>query len=327
MFLENIKQKALKKQNLTFEECVRVIEFPNEDILLLLNAAYDVRKKFVGNTVQVQLLKNIKSGKCSEDCHYCSQSSISQADIEKYPLKPLEEIYNNAKIAKENKAIRYCMAMSSVKYSDKTIDVLANSIKKIKEDIGIELCCSLGFLTPEQAIKLKKAGLDRVNHNLNTSKDYYPSICTTHKYEQRVANIKLCQDTGLEICSGGIIGQGESKEDIISMFLELKQINPNSIPLNFLIPVKGTPFENKSTGLNPLYCLKILCLARFMFPDKDIRAAGGREYHLRSLQPLALYAANSIFVSGYLTTDGQSIPEGLKMVEDMGFDIEIEGSD
>ena len=268
---------------------------------------------------------NAKSGFCSEDCHYCAQSCISKATIAKYPLRSVQEIYNGAKIAKAKGAICYCMALSSIRYSGPMIEVLAKAIQKIKKELKIKVCCSLGFLTNEQAKKLKAAGLDRINHNLNTSREHYPNICTSHRYEERIKNIQLCQQNDLEICSGGIIGLGEKKEDIIHLLLALRKINPVSIPLNFLIPFTGTPFEDRGQDLTPHYCLKILCLARFLHPDKTIRVAGGREYHLRTMQPFALYPANSIFVSGYLNTDGQSADEGIQMIKDMGFTLAIEG--
>ncbi len=323
--LENILNKALNKELLTKEECLSVLNFPNDDILLLLNDAFKVRKKFVGSKVHLQILENAKSGLCSEDCHYCSQSCISKAIIEKYPLKAISKIVENAKIAKKSNAVRFCMALSSIRYSDEIIQALAEAIKEVKKTVKISVCCSIGFLTESQAITLKKAGLDRINHNLNTSEKFYKNICTTHTYKERIENIKLCKSKGLEACSGGIIGLGESKEDIINMLLALKEIDPESIPLNFLIPVKGTPFENRGKELSPHYCLKVLCLARFLHPDKDIRVAGGREYNIRTLQPLSLYPANSIFVSGYLTTDGQKADEGIQMIKDLGFEIEVEG--
>jgi len=324
--MRNIKAKALNKLDLSPEECLHVLDYPNEEILLMLSTAYEVRKKFVGNKVQVQVIMNTKSGHCTEDCHYCSQSCLSKANIEAYPFKSIETIVNGAKEAKKSNAIRYCMALSGIKHTNKTIDILAKSIKEIKERVSMNVCCSIGFLTLAQAQTLKNAGLDRINHNLNTSANYYPNICTTHKYQERIKNIQTCKAAGLEICSGGIIGLGESKDDIINMLLELKEINPESIPLNFLMPIRGTPFENKGKHLTPQYCLKVLCLARFLNPDKDIRIAGGREHHLRSLQPLALYPANSIFVSGYLTTDGQPADKGMQMIKDMGFELEIEGA-
>lgn len=324
--LQAVKAKALNKETLTSDECLDVLSFPDDQILLLLQAAYDVKKHFVGDTIQVQMLMNAKSGHCSEDCHYCSQSCVSKAEIEKYPLQSVQKLLDGAKKAKDTNAIRFCMALSSISYTDDIIDALAEAIKEIKTKVDINLCCSLGFLTDTQAKKLKEAGLDRVNHNLNTSSNFYKEICTTHKYEERIENIRRCQALGLEVCSGVLLGLGETKDDIVQMFRELNVIDPQSVPLNFLVPIKGTPFEDKGAELEPFYCLKLLCLARFLLPDKDIRVAGGREYRLRTLQPLALYPVNSIFVSGYLTTDGQPADEGIAMIQDMAFSIEVEGA-
>ncbi len=321
-FLESIYKKSINLESLTKEESLKILNFNNDDILLLLNTAYKIKKHFKGNKIQIQSILNAKSGFCSEDCHYCSQSCISKANIEKYPLTTTEKILEGAKFAKQNNAIRYCMALSSIRYSDSLIEKLAESIKEVKKQVDINICCSIGFLTEKQAIILKQAGLNRINHNLNTSRNNYPNICTTHTYEERIQNLKLCKKCGLEICCGGIVGLDETKEDIVNMLLDLKEINPESIPLNFLIPIKGTLFEGKGDYLTPYYCLKVLCLARFLYPNKDIRAAGGREFRLRTLQPLALYAVNSIFVSGYATTKGQKADEGLQMIQDLGFEIE-----
>lgn len=325
-YLNTIKHKALNKEIINRDECEFILNFPNSEILKLLDAAYAVRKYYVGNTVQIQVLLNAKSGNCSEDCHYCSQSKISKADIKKYSLKKTDEVLKDAINAADQGAIRYCMALSGSKYGDELISQLADIIKTIKKEVNIYTCCSLGFLTEKQAVILKEAGLERVNHNLNTSRNYYGKICTTHSYDDRVQNIKLCRKTGFEVCSGVIIGQGESHDDIIDVLTELKKLQPNAVPINFLVPVEGTPFGTKDIYLKPVDCLKILCLARFIFPSTDIRAAGGRELYLKSLQPLAFYCINSIFVSGYLTIDGQPADEGIQMVEDAGFEIEIEGA-
>ena len=324
MNLEKIIDLSLEKKNLTREQCLTILNWPDEDILTLINAAYRVRKNFFENQVYIQRLTNAKSGYCSEDCSYCSQSSVSQAKIDKYPLIPVKKLLEEARLAYQQNAKRYCMALSGIKPSNRDIDKLCQAIRNIKAEINISLCCSLGFISTEQAQKLKDAGLDRVNHNLNTSRNFYPNICTTHSFDDRLNNLELCKNVGLEICSGGIVGQGESKDDIFDFMYSLKKIEPDSIPINFLMPIKGTPFEKKGTDLTPYYCLKVLILARFLFPDKDIRAAGGREYHLRSLQPLALYVINSIFVSGYLTIGGQSTEEALSMIQDVGFEYKTE---
>jgi biotin synthase len=323
--IETITEKSLRGDELTKQECMEVLDYPDEGILEILDAAYRVRKKYFGNRVQVQMLLNAKSGMCSENCGYCTQSGVSEADIKEFPLRPAAELVAGAVSAKKSGASRFCMALSGIRYDDGLIEKLAESIRAVKKEADISLCCSMGFLKPAQADKLKKAGLDRINHNLNTEKNFYANICTTHTWDERVQNIKTCREAGLEICSGGIIGLGEGKQGAAELFMELKKLRPDSIPVNFYIPVRGTPLEKKGEKLTPHYCLKALCLARFSNPDSDIRAAGGREYHLRSMQGLALYAVNSIFVSGYLTTGGQPAGEGFQMIKDMGFEAEIEG--
>ena len=294
-------------------------EFPD-----LFSAAARVRSHYFGQRVGVQVLSNAKSGLCSEDCHYCSQSRVSQADIARYALKSKETLLAEARRANSLHARRFCMGLSGRVLSDAEIDELADVVSTIKADTGLPLCCSLGFLTPEQAQRLRGAGLDRINHNLNTSERFYPSICTSHSFADRMRNLKTCREAGLEICSGGIVGQGESDQDIVDMLLALREIAPDSVPINFLIPIEGTPFARLASHLTPLRCLKILAVARLIHPTVEIRVAGGREYHLRTLQPMALFLANSIFANGYLTETGQAHDEAIQMIEDLGFEIEME---
>jgi biotin synthase len=316
---------SLADERLSRKQCRQILNAPERDLLGLLHAAHTVRHHYFSNIVHIQVLTNAKSGLCQEDCHYCSQSSISTAHIEKYPLMSKEKLFEEALRAKQLKAKRYCMALSGRGPSNKEIDNLCEIISAIKKEVQISVCCSLGFLSEGQAERLKAAGLDRVNHNLNTSERFHPKICTTHTYQDRLDTIARCRTAGLELCSGGILGQGETDEDIMDLLLAVREVGAESIPLNFLVPIKGTPFENRGQDLNPSRCLKILCLARFLNPDREIRVAGGREYHLRTLQPLTLYVANSIFVAGYLTTPGQSAEKAYQMIADLGFEVEVEG--
>lgn len=308
------------------EGALEVLQAPDELFPSIFSDAWTLRHQYHGRRVQVQVLSNAKSGLCSEDCHYCSQSCVSQADIRRYPLQAEDVLLRDAHEAKRLQARRFCMGLSGRALSDEEVDALAGTVRAIKTEVGIGLCCSLGFLTPGQARQLRAAGLDRVNHNLNTSERYYPSICTTHTFADRMNNLKICREAGLEVCSGGIVGQGETDEDIVSMFWALREVHPHSIPVNFLIPAAGTPFEKMDTGLTPMRCLRVLALARLMHPEADIRVAGGREVHLRSLQPMALFLANSIFVNGYLTEGGQPQDEALRMIADLGFELEVEGA-
>ncbi|MGE4527196.1 MAG: biotin synthase BioB [Rhodospirillaceae bacterium] len=326
MNYQAIAEQAIAKQPLSREQGIAVLAAPDDAVMDILAAAYKVRRHYRGNRVHVQLLSNIKSGLCGEDCHYCSQSRVSHAPIEKYKLWQKEKAMDEAQRATAMDAKRYCMALSGGQPTDREIDTLADMVRSIKAETSIELCLSIGFLSLDQAKKLKEAGLDRINHNLNTSERHYANICTSHTYADRVKNLMTAKEAGLDICSGGIIGQGETEDDIFDMFDALRAIGPRSIPVNFLIPVPGTPFGDLDPNLTPRKCLKALALARFMHPDVDLRVAGGREFHLRSLQPLAMYAANSIFVEGYLTCDGQTPNEAVEMIKDLGFEVEVESA-
>ena len=325
MNYDRIAQKALNDIPLTKEECRVVLDCPEEDILKLLHAAFQVRNRFFGKTVYLHMLFNAKSGLCSEDCSYCSQSKVSDAGIMKYPLVDTETILSGARTAENSKAKRYCIVTSGRALEKTELKKICDTIKTIKQEMKIEICTSFGLLTKDDAVELKKAGADRYNHNFNTSERYYPNICSTHSYKERIETLRNARSAGMELCCGAIFGMGESRKDIIDTAFALKDLSPDSIPVNFLNPVPGTPLEN-SSHLTPIKCLSILCLMRFLNPKTEIRIAGGREYNLRSLQSLSLYPANSIFISNYLTTPGQTPGEVIKMVEDMGFEIEEERS-
>ncbi len=309
---------------LTREQCHEILDCSDDDLMLLLQEAYRVRRKYFGNRVHVQILRNAKSGLCSEDCQYCSQSSVSRAPIDKYPLVSKTELLAEARKAKEAEATRFCMSMSGNRPTEQEVNQLCDTIRAIREETRLPLCASLGLLSDDHARKLKAAGLDRVNHNLNTSRRYYSQICTTHTFQDRLDTIARCRDADLEICSGGIVGQGETDDDIVDMLLTLRGIQPQAVPINFLIPISGTPLEGMDTRLNPRKCLKVLSLTRFLNPQSEVRAAGGWEYHMRTLKPLALYVVDSIFATGYLTTEGTSVNEIRKMITDMGFESTIE---
>ena len=315
--------KALQEAVLTRSECRAVLNTPDEDLLTLLQAAFAVRSRYFGKTVRLQMLQNAKSGACQEDCHYCSQSAVSTAPIERYNLLSQTQMIEGARRAAASKSQRYCIVISGRSPLDREIEEIAGAVRAIKREIPIQICCSLGLMNELQATRLKAAGVDRVNHNLNTSEAYHSSICTTHTFRDRLTTIKNARAAGLEICSGGIVGMGENDDDIIDLAMALREVKPDSIPLNTLHPVAGTPLEHCDT-LTPQRCLKVLCLFRFLHPKTEIRIAGGREYNLRSLQPLALYPADSVFVNGYLTTPGAPAPEVWGMIEDLGFTIEVD---
>lgn len=318
-----IAEKALRDEEPTREECRTVLGATDERLLELLSAAYRVRLRYFGRKVRLQMLLNAKSGACQEDCHYCSQSSVSTAAIGRYGLVSREDMVEGARRAAAAKAQRYCVVISGRSPLDREIADIAEAVSLVKQEVPIQVCCSLGLLNRQQADRLKAAGVDRINHNLNTSEAFHERICTTHTFRDRLETIGHARAAGLEICSGGIIGMGETDEDLIDLALALRRIKPDSIPLNSLHPVPGTPLEN-CRHLTPQRCLKVLCLFRFLHPRTELRVAGGREFNFRSLQPLALYAADSLFVGGYLTTPGQPAQDAWRMIADAGFEVEAE---
>ena len=311
---------------MTREDALKILNTPDEEMDQLIAKAEKLRRKYKGDNVGIHILTNARSGNCSQDCAYCAQSCRSSANIDKYRWVSDEKLFKDNDFVNKNHLARHCIGLSGMKFTDDEILELAERIKTMKAT-GTHLCCSIGFLTEKQARILKDAGLDRINHNLNTSRSYYSHICSTHTFDQRINNIKMLQSIGFEICSGGIIGMGESKEDIVDMLLELKEINPEAIPINFLLPIKGTPFENVDTSiLTPNYCLKVLCLARLLVPQADIRCAAGREIYFNGDEKRLLSVVNSIFASGYLTEDGQGIKDTIKAITDAGFTYEIESA-
>ena len=266
-------------------------------------------------------LLNAQSGLCPEDCHYCSQSKISGAEIEKYPLMATEKIVAAADRAHQLKAGTFCMAISGRSPSPKVFEGVLEAVRTVKSTYPMKVCTTLGLLNEAQAQQLKAAGVDRINHNLNTTESHHEDICTTHSFQDRLSTVQAVQAAGLTTCSGGILGLGESADDVIDLALSLRQLEVTSVPINFLIPIPGTPFSQHSE-LNPRQCLRMLCLFRLLLPSQEIRIAGGREVQLRSLQPLGLYAANSIFVGDYLTTPGQAATADFAMIRDAGFVLE-----
>lgn len=313
--------------SLSRDEAIAILDTPDEELEALIDRASSLRYKYKGNRVSIHILTNARSGNCSQDCAYCAQSCRSTADIDKYKWVDEDKLYQDNDFVNDYHLSRHCIGLSGMKFTDKEIEELARRIRKMKEH-GTHLCCSIGFLTEHQAKMLKEAGLDRINHNLNSSRSFYPEICTTHTYDQRVNNIKMLQSLGFEICSGGIVGMGESKEDIVDMLMDLREINPESVPINFLLPIPGTKLADRDISeLTPEYCMKVLCLARLMIPKSDIRCAAGREVYFKGMEPELFKVVDSIFASGYLTAGGQGIDDTMKMIKDAGFDGEIESTD
>ncbi|MDR1482109.1 MAG: biotin synthase BioB [Synergistaceae bacterium] len=314
-------------ENLSRQEALSILDLPDEDLPELLDAVYAVRKKYKGDMVSIHLLTSARSGNCSQNCAYCAQSHDSKADIDKYKLVSHDKLLRDGHVIRDKGLARHCIGLSGIQFSDLEINEFAGEIRKLKKEVQTPICCSIGFLTPEQARKLKEAGVGRINHNLNTSRNFYPKICTTHTYQERIANIKMLQGIGFEICCGGIIGLGEDKPDVVDMFFEIRAIGPQAVPVNFLLPIEGTALSNADTShLTPEYCLKTLCLARLLNPKSDIRCAAGREVYLKGREKWMFHAVDSIFASGYLTAGGQSIDDTIKIITDAGFRYRVESA-
>ncbi|MDR0310550.1 MAG: biotin synthase BioB [Acidobacteriota bacterium] len=323
--INGIAEKSMSGLPLTRADAGFVIGLSGEYLAGLIAAVFKVRKKYKGMTVGVQILTNARSGNCTQNCAYCAQSAESGAGIDKYRMTAYEKLSVNAKIAGEKRLARHCVGFSGLRFTDSEIEEFAAFVKSLKSESGLPVCCSIGFLTEAQARLLKASGVDRINHNLNTSRRFYPSICTTHTYDERFANILMLQKLGFEICCGGIIGMGETMDDVIDLMFDLREVNPQAVPVNFLIPLEGTPFFGADVShLTPEYCLRALCLARLMIPQADIRCAAGREIYLKGREKEMFHVVDSIFAAGYLTAAGQSIDGTIEMVKQAGFEYVIE---
>ncbi|WP_283214687.1 biotin synthase BioB [Paenibacillus sp. HWE-109] len=318
---QTLTNKALTGEVITLEEGMAVLEADHEEVMPLLQAAFQVRKHYYGKKVKLNMIINAKSGLCPEDCGYCSQSIVSTAPVRTYTMLDKDSLLAGAREAMARKAGTYCIVASGKGPTDKELDQVVNAVSEIRETMPLKICACLGILKDEQAERLAKAGVHRYNHNLNTSKANYPSITTTHTYEQRIDTVEKVKLHGMSPCSGVVIGMGETNQEIVEMAYALRRLDADSIPINFLNAIPGTPLEHAGRT-SSMKALKVLALFRFICPSKEIRVAGGREVNLRSLQPLSLFAANSLFVGDYLTTAGQDVSADHQMIEDLGFEIE-----
>lgn len=325
-FYQRLADDALAGQAPDADACRRILTDHALELMPLLNAAYAVRHAHFGNAVQVHILNNAQNGRCPEDCSYCTQAKTSDADIEPYPIKNEAEVLGEAERAYRAGAHRYCMVFSGRGPTDKRTRQLAGYIRAVKERFpSLEVCVSAGLLDDDKARTLKDAGLDRLNHNLNTSRDNYAQICTTHTYDDRLNTLLSAKRAGLETCSGLIVGMGESADELVEVAQTLASVGAESIPVNFLLPFEGNvldkPLTSSGRDLSPDYCLRVLCLFRFTSPKADVRCAAGREFHLRSLEAMCLYPANSLFLDGYLNGRGAERRRTYRMIQDAGFEI------
>jgi biotin synthase len=266
------------------------------------------------------VLQNAKSGLCPEDCAFCSQSAKFATGVDRYQLQSVDKLVAGAHRAHAMGAVKYCMVTSTRGPSQRDLDVICAATRRIKSELDINICTSLGLLKDGQAEQLAQAGVTRFNHNLESSRRHFPEICSTHDYDDRIRTVRAVKRAGMEACCGGIMGMGESDEDRVALAFELRALEVESIPVNFLDPRPGTPL-GETRRLAPTECLRALAMFRFVNPSRDIRVAGGREVNLGAMQSLALYPANSLFCNGYLTTPGQGPEADLRMIADAGFRV------
>lgn len=322
---QELAGRVLSGHRLNRDEALAILDSPDDELLDVLAASFRIRRQHFGRRVQLYFLMNAKSGLCPEDCGYCSQSKVSEAEIPRYNLLNSEKLLAGARVAAERNAKTYCIVISARGPSEREMNAITTIVPQIKSQYNLKVCACLGLLTAEQAQRLKACGVDRVNHNLNTSEGHYGDICTTHTYQDRVTTLRHVREAGMELCSGGIVGLGEQHGDVVEMAFALRDLGVESIPVNFLNPIDGTPLAGHNQ-LNPRYCLKVLAMFRFANPSREIRISGGRELHLGSMQALGLYPANSLFVGDYLTTKGQAPEADYRMIQELGFEIEHHGA-
>lgn len=313
-----LAEQIIGGEDATREQLLEVLRAPEDELLAVMQAAFVVRKHHHGRQVKVHVLQNAKSGLCPEDCKFCSQSTHFNTEVERYKMQTVDELVAGASRAFAAGAVTYCMVTSTRGPANREVETVCEATRQIKQKYPLRICASLGLLKPGQAETLKAAGVDRYNHNIESSARHFATVATTHTWSNRVETVQAAKAAGMEACCGGIMGMGEDDEDRVDMALALREIGVESVPVNFLDPRPGTPLEEVAR-ISPADALKALAMFRFANPASDVRVAGGREVTLGSMQPLALWAANSFFTDGYLTTPGARPSQDMAMIEQAGF--------
>jgi biotin synthase len=316
---EHYTQHVINGDRLGAAEALKVLATPPDAVYSLLASAHEVRRHFRGDHVDLCGIVNVKSGACPEDCAFCAQSAHHDTDAPVYPVMAVDRILEHARAAKGTGANRFSLVSSGPGVADVAeFDRICEAVSAITRKTGLGRCVSLGALNREQLGQLKSAGLERVHHNIETAESFFDEICSTHTYADRIDTIRTAKEAGFFVCSGVLCGMGESPEQRVEMALALSELEVNSVPLNFLNPIPGTPLEH-TEPLHPLEILKIIAMFRFMLPDREIRMCGGRERNLRTVQPL-MYAAGAdgVMIGNYLTTPGRAAGEDIEMIQDMG---------
>lgn len=316
---KQIKDKIINGIDITYNEALSLINAPFDE---LLNCADEIREHFCKNIFDVCSIINAKSGRCSEDCKFCAQSAHYKTDISEYPLLDKDKIVKEALYMAEKGVLRFSIVTSGKALTDKDVDIIAEVIKEIKSKSNISICASLGLLSASNFEKLKNAGLERVHNNLEASKNYFPKVCSTHTFEDKVNALKKAVSSGLSVCSGGIIGLGETMHDRIDLAFSLKELGIKSVPLNILSNIKGTPYENNKK-LSEDEILRTAAIFRFILPDAFIRLAGGRAQLSDSGKKAFLSGINAVITGDMLTTSGILVDTDMQMIKDTGYIVEL----
>lgn len=315
--INDICDKIIDGGSLSEQNAVTISSVSGADVLDLFSCSNRIRRHFRGDSADLCAIINAKSGACPEDCGYCAQSKISSADIKMFPLLGKDQIIKKALEAKQGGARRFCIVTSGRKVSARELDIIAGMISGVRK-AGLLPCATLGLLSEDELELLKNAGLERFHHNIETSEKFFPNICSTHTYRDKMKTIAAVKSAGLSLCSGGIFGLGESWSDRTDMAFALREIGPDSVPVNFLMPIKGTRLGNLKT-LDPIEALKVISLFRFALPDREIRVCGGRFQTLGELNSFVFFAgADGLLIGNYLTTPGRGYADDLRLVEQMG---------
>ena len=317
-FIKKCQEKVFAGEGITSDDAEKLLNVRDEDLVELAKCANEITLDFNGSKVDVEQLNNIKKNACSEDCTFCGQSAFFDTGIETYQLPSAEEVVLKAQKAKEEGAESYCLVAAWREPSQKDFEKVCNIISEINDNVGISVECSLGFLTMQQAQKLKELKVKRYNHNLETAKSKFAEICTTHTYEDRLKTLGIARDAGLELCTGGIIGLGETREQRLELALELGRLFPEEVTINILVPVPGTPLELQ-TDLPKQEIVRIFSVIRFLLPESVIKISGGRETQTEdSGEELLQSGANGIITAGYLTMGGNAAQKDREMIERIG---------
>ena len=319
--VEQLKNKVLTRGEVTREEALELVDAPLEE---LCQAADQLREHFCGDRFDLCTIVNGKCGKCSEDCKYCAQSAHYHTSLEEsYPLLSTEELMKGAAENKRQGVLRYSIVTSGRKLSDREVDQVCESIRAIREQVGIEVCVSFGLLGEEAFRKLKEAGASRVHCNLESSRRYFPQVCTTHTYDEKIETMKAAQRAGLSVCSGGIIGLGETMEDRIDMVLTARELGVKSVPVNLLNPIPGTPYEH-----NPILTedelRRVVAIFRFLIPGGNIRLAGGRGLLEDKGARCFCSGANAAISGDMLTTAGITVGRDVEMLHKLGYQVRLD---